>query len=61
MVVADLSVVGVIKLSRGPASWAERLDSGGDQASEKTASLTLANSDLSVLAHRACLHLHIGQ
>lgn len=56
MVVADLSVVGVIKLSRGPASWAERLDSGGDQASEKTASLTLANSGLSVLAHRACLH-----
>ena len=61
MVVADLSVVGVIKLSRRPARWAGRLGSGGDEAAKKTSSLTLANSDPSVLAHRACLYLHIGQ
>ncbi len=56
MVVADLSVVGVIKLSRRPASWAERLSNGGDEAAKKTTSLTLANFAPSVLAHRACLH-----
>ena len=56
MVVADLSVVGVIKLSRRPARWAERLGSGGDEAAKKTSSLTLANSDPSVLANRACLY-----
>lgn len=61
MVVADLSAVGVIKLRRGPVSWAERLGNGGAEASEKIGSLTLANSGPSVLAHRACLYLHIGQ
>jgi hypothetical protein len=56
MVVADLSAVGVIKLRRGPVSWAERLGNGGEEAAKKTTSLTLANFALSVLAHRACLH-----
>jgi len=35
MVVADLSAVGVIKLRRGPVSWAARLGNGGEEASEK--------------------------